>query len=251
MNRRDELLHRMMLLLRDSYPQGLNATEIARRLGVSRSTIMCFLPQLERQGFVLWEDPDGRLGVLDQELLPKQLTGLDQPLQKLNTLLANEENEEAKYQNLLQDHPWMLGGQYKAIERHRKLDDENIPDFTGVRAWDGCRDIFEIKPPFMRMFRNDGEFTSEFNQSWNQAERYLDFVRLERDYLQRKGLNFDNPTCFLVLGYNLSEGETKKVQTKQRMNSSILLLTYDHLLALVQHTIDLVRKLKADGETAE
>ena len=76
------------------------------------------------------------------------------------------------------------------------LNDKNIPDFTGVRIHDSYRDIIEVKPPFTKMFRNDGNLNSDFNDAWNQAERYLDFARTERDYLQRKGLRFDNPRCF-------------------------------------------------------
>ena len=61
-------------------------------------------------------------------------------------------------------------------DSHISLNDENIPDFTGVRYRDGSRDIIEIKQPFIPIFRGDNLFRSEFNQSWDQVERYLDFI---------------------------------------------------------------------------
>lgn len=247
MNNSDRLLQQIEELLL-THPRGLRATEIARKLGVHRSTIARSLPKLEERRVLLWEDSNGNLGIVNQDLLPKRITRLDEPFQRLKALLEDQDNEEAKYQELFQNYPWVLGAQYKKIERHQRLDDENIPDFTGIRVWDNYRDIFEIKPPFMRIFRNDREFTSDFNESWNQAERYLDFARLEKDYLRRKGLDFNNPKCVLILGFNLPEEEIKKIRTKQRMNPSIQLLTYDEILAFTRHTMNFVRKLKSDDE---
>ena len=247
MSRKEQLLQQIEELLL-AHPQGLRQVEIARMLGVHRSTIVRSLPKLEEKRVLLWEDSNGYLGIVNQDVLPKRITQLDEPLRRLKVLLEKQENEEAKYQELFQSHPWILGGQYKRIERHQRLDDQNIPDFTGIRVWDNYRDVLEIKPPFMPVFRSDGEFTSSFNESWNQAERYLDFARLERDYLRRKGLDFDNPRCILILGFNLPEELIKKIRAKQRVTPSIQILTYNEVLAFTKHTIDFVRKLKGDDE---
>jgi transposase len=247
MDGNQELLQQIEELLL-AHPQGLRQAEIARMLGVHRSTISRFLPKLEEERVLLWENGNGYLGIVNQDVLPKRVAQLDEPLRRLINLLEKQENEETKYQELFQSYPWTLGAQYERIERHQKLDDQNIPDFTGIRVWDHCRDIFEIKPPFMPVFRSDGEFTSNFNESWNQAERYLDFARLERDYLRRKGLDFDNPRCILILGFNLPEELARKIRAKQRLNPSIQVLTYDEVLAFTKHTIKFVRKLKSDDE---
>ena len=111
---------------------------------------------------------------------------LDTPAHDLRALLNAFESNESKYQTLFQQNPWVLGLQYKHVQRHENLDDQNIPDFTAVRVHDSCRDIFEINPPSMVVFRADGEFTADFNSAWNQAERYLNFAREEADYLRRK-----------------------------------------------------------------
>ena len=81
--------------------------------------------------------------------------------------------------------------QYKLVQRHTQFDNENIPDFTAIRTHDDYRDIFEIKQPFLNLFRQTKGFTSEFHDSSNQVERYLNFVRENKDYL-RRSKGFEN-----------------------------------------------------------
>jgi hypothetical protein len=141
----------------------------------------------------------------------------------------------------------VLGLQYKHVQRHENLDDQNIPDFTAVRVHDSCRDIFEIKPPSMAVFRADGEFTAEFNTSWNQAERYLNFAREEADYLYRKGLLFDNPKCTLVCGYNLNKDDLRKVRIKERMNPALHFMTFNDLMTFMESTVKFIRQFAVNN----
>jgi Domain of unknown function (DUF4263) len=137
----------------------------------------------------------------------------------------------------------VLGAHYRAITNHAKLDDANIPDFTGVRVKDSYRDIFEIKQPFVKIFRKDLEFTAEFNEAWNQAERYISFAREEHDYLRRKGLAFDNPRCYILIGYGLADNELRKIRAKEKLNPAIEVMTYNDVLVFAEETIKLIRKL--------
>lgn len=173
-----------------------------------------------------------------------KISRLDEPIIKLKELLEKQINDETKYQELLHNYPWILGMQYTKIQRHEALDDKHIPDFTGVRAKDKHRDIIEIKPPFARLFtKGDNRFRKEFHDYWDQAVSYLDFANHHRSYLLEKGLRFDNPKCYLVLGYNLSTKQKKKIDIKRR-NSPIELLTYNDLLAYMENTVQVLRGLK-------
>ena len=242
MSTRQERLEQIEKLLL-AHPEGLRSSEIAHKLGVSRSTVMRYLPLMEEAGVLLWEDGKGYLGIVNQRALSEQDDQLEESLRKLTALLDSQNNEEFQYQELFEQYPWiLLGTQYTKIESHRRFDNKNIPDFTGIRAWEDYRDIIEIKPPFISLFRADGEFASGFNESWNQAERYLDFARVEKDYLRRKGLKFNNPTCFLILGFNLGEEQTARISTKQRMNPSIQVFTYNNILDNLKRTIDFVNR---------
>jgi hypothetical protein len=163
-------------------------------------------------------------------------------IDELERLIAEKSNDESRYQELFQRYPWILSGQHTRIERHANLDDENIPDFTGVRATDSYRDIFEIKPPFMPCFRKDGELTASFNDAWSQVERYLNFARQQRQYLRDKGLLFENPRCFLIAGYGLSEKERQALRVKESFNNSITVLTYEQVLAVARAFLDVLEK---------
>jgi len=178
----------------------------------------------------------------------EEIGDLERPLRELTQLLTAGQRDESKYQELIQKYPWILGAHYHSVQDLRKLDDGNIPDFTGVRVRDNYRDIIEIKSPFMPILRRDGEFASEFNSAWNQAERYLNFVRQEKDYLRRKGLNFQLPRCYLIVGFRLSDQALMKMTTKQSMNPAIEIWTYDHLIWLAERTVKFVKDLlRADG----
>lgn len=174
-----------------------------------------------------------------------QITDLEIPIRELKESLNKKETNESKYQKLIQKYPWIFGAKYESVQDHRKLDDENIPDFTGVRVHDKYRDIIEIKQPFINIFRKDGEFASEFNDAWNQVERYLNFAREEKDYLRRKGLNFDNVKCYLVIGFNIPDEELKKIRAKEKMNPAIEILTYNDLIVFAEKTIEFVKNLKS------
>jgi hypothetical protein len=174
-----------------------------------------------------------------------QVDDLEKPLFEIKDLLNSRNNKESNYHNWLRKYDWVFGFDYKLIESHKKLDDKRIPDFTGIRVYDDFRDIFEIKPPFIPLFQKNDEFTSEFNKAWNQVEEYLNFVIENKDYLRRdKGLNFDNPKGYLILGYDLSENQIKKIRTKARLNPAIDFRTYNNLIAWAEHTIKFVKKHK-------
>lgn len=167
-------------------------------------------------------------------------------IEQLERMIAEGNDDESQYQELFERNPWFLGGQHTRIERHTNLDDRNIPDYTGVRSADQFRDVFEIKPPFMQCFRKDGGFTAPFNDAWSQAERYLNFVRQQRQYLrEEKGLLFENPRCFLIVGYGLSDQERQALRVKESFNPAITVLTYEQVLAVAR---EFLRVLEAASQ---
>lgn len=180
-----------------------------------------------------------------QSSIPKSFDELDTALTELEELLLGRERDESKYQKYLINHPWIFGAEYKLIKSHKSFDDENVPDFTGLRVRDSTNDIIEIKSPFLSLFTQHNKFRAEFNAAWNQAERYLDFTRQEKDYLKRqKNLIFENPKCYLLVGYNLDKKQINEIRRKERMNPSITIYTYNDLLVMAKSTIDFVKNLK-------
>lgn len=201
------------------------------------------------QGDLLFLDVEEAKKLDRAKAIPKDLHELDLALQALQGLLDNQENDEGKYQEYLERHPWLLGAQYVRIQSHRNLDDEHIPDFTGVRTRDKARDVIEIKQPFLPLFRKDGSFRAEFHRAWQQTEDYLDFVMSEAEYLyRRKGLRFDNPHCYLLIGYNLSPEQVEHLRRKEKMNARVTILTYNDLLAMGRSTAQFIKTVTGCDE---
>jgi hypothetical protein len=195
----------------------------------------------EREFFVFVSAEDARERLRQ---IPPKVTSLDEPLNELNGLLNTREADEEKYHSWFKKYPWAFGLAYQTFQDLRPLDDKSIPDFTGIRH-DGSRDIFEIKQPFLELFREDGEFRSEFNEAWNRAERYLDFTRRNEHYLlQEKGMRFSNPKCHLVAGYDLSDEQRKRIGIKERSTPSIEFRTYNDVLVLVSSVISFIKRVK-------
>lgn len=172
---------------------------------------------------------------------PSQISDIEKPLNELYELLNNNERDERKYQEWFEKYPWILGLDYKEIQSHKKFDDANIPDFTGIRAKDNYRDIFEIKQPFLQIFRKDGNFNSNFHDAHTQAERYFLYAINNKDTLFReKRLNFVNPTCHLIVGYKLNREGKRKIREKEYL-SPIKISTYDDIIEWVKNTIYLIK----------
>lgn len=228
------------------------AIVVVTSIGWHRSVYFDFSPFTERQS---------RCGVLAQILAMQmlQLLGLvDAPpartnvdamgdgFQALHRLLEGRCEDEAQYQELLAANPWMLGGTYSEVVRHRGHGHDvtgrrNIPDFTARRSADGMDDIVELKQPFLNCFKQDGDFSAEFNDSWNQAERYLVSARGDKEYLARLGLRLENPKCLLIVGHDWTAPQMNLVRQKESVNLSINVMRWDHLIAQAEWVLSLMR----------
>ncbi|MEN6576978.1 MAG: Shedu anti-phage system protein SduA domain-containing protein [Phycisphaerales bacterium] len=188
------------------------------------------------------------------ERVPNTVTGLEQVFAELQNLLAERVEDEAVYQKFFTRNGWFFGLQFSRIDSHKAFNDENIPDFTGVRMPRGNRDIIEIKHPFLTLFGRDGGFRKEFHDAWSQGERYLTFADRETDYLRRqKSLVFENPHCFIIAGESFDEGQASRIRDKEHMNPRITMMSYNEVMRLGRHTIDVLKGLldKSEGQPGE
>ncbi|MCL5734733.1 MAG: DUF4263 domain-containing protein [Actinobacteria bacterium] len=193
---------------------------------------------LAQQALMLIGMPSGR-GLI--EGAPATLERMTEGLVRLRCLLGETNTDEARYQELIEEHPWMLGGTYSEVRRHPRLDDRWIPDFIVTRCHDQCHDLVELKQPFLALFRGKGSLNSSFNDAWNQAEGYLNFALRERDYLRsEKQIFIENPRCILLAGHGLTEVQRRRIRDKEALSVSVAVITYDELLKTAEHMHTLV-----------
>jgi hypothetical protein len=68
------------------------------------------------------------------------------------------------------------------------------------------------------------------------------------EYLDRqKGLHFENPYCYLIIGYKLNDRLRRELSRKNRMNPSIIVVAYDQILKTARETIRLARTVPQIG----
>lgn len=176
---------------------------------------------------------------INVQVTPQNIQDMVKGLYKLQVLINEKSEDESSYQKLLASNAWMFGGIYASIQRHAKFDDKNIPDFTATRAADEFMDIIEVKHPFLKCFTQTG-FSSEFNDSWNQAERYVSFCIRNAAYLRsEKRMAFDQPRCILLMGLELSPEQEAEIRNKNMVSSSVKFMSYDHLLRQAKHILAL------------
>ena len=181
------------------------------------------------------------LAALDEGIGETRLDRMKRGLAELDELIAGGVSDESKYQELLEEHPWMLGGTYDRVERHAALDDERIPDFTARRNSDLYHDVVEIKHPFITLFKKGDKLAAGFNDAWNQAEGYVTFAQRHRSYLrEEKGLAFENPRALLLVGHNLTEQQRKVIREKESLAPLITVRTYDELRRVAAYLVELV-----------
>jgi hypothetical protein len=182
------------------------------------------------------------------ERVPNSATGLEEVFAQLKDLLARKVEDEAAYQDFFTRNGWFFGLQFSRIDSHKAFNDENIPDFTGVRMPRGNSDIIEIKQPFLRLFGKGGDFRKEFHDTWSQGERYLSFADRETDYLRRqKLLVLENPHCFIIAGESFDEAEAARIRDKEHLNPRMTMMSYDEVMRLGRHTIDVLKGLMVKG----
>jgi Domain of unknown function (DUF4263) len=193
------------------------------------------------------------LGLEDAQPTLTRVDLMADGFQALQRLLRERCEEEEQYQELLHTHPWMLGGTYVEIMRHKEhghsvRGQRNIPDFTATRSADQSHDIIELKQPFLNCFKKDEAFSAEFNDSWNQAERYLVAARTDRVYLREHlGLRFENPKCILIVGHEWTESQVRAVRQRESINLSINVLTWDQLISQAAQVLSLMRTASVRG----
>lgn len=197
---------------------------------------------LAEQTLLLWglaagdEDLAGKAGA---DRLVRWRVGLD----RLRTLLEEENDEEGEYQVLLEDHPWMLGGVYDSVHPHERLDDDRIPDFTARRSYDKRHDIIEIKHPFQSLFRSNGSLASAFNDAINQVRGYITFTQRQRSYLrEERGILFENPKALLLTGYDLSDEERQRIREVEKTTPAVSVRTYDEVYRMAENVVEMAER---------
>ncbi|MEL6429602.1 MAG: Shedu immune nuclease family protein [Planctomycetota bacterium] len=175
------------------------------------------------------------LGLLAPDERVNPSSEIDEWIQRLRTLLSDDDASESDLQELIRGQAWLFAPRHSQIRRHPALDDKNIPDFILTRSTEGLMDFVEIKKPSTTLFRASGHFNAAFHEAWDQATRYLEFADKNTDYLRReKAIHVDSPKCYLIIGHELDAERRAAIRVKEKHTPRIEVITYDELLDRAQ-----------------
>lgn len=170
-------------------------------------------------------------------------------LDKLEDLIEDPETLEKDFQELLEDNPWVFGGEVLTAEKLRTISPSEQIDIPIVRG-DGSMVIAELKRGSnVNLTRTDHDYpvlAGEVNLAVQQAERYLYELDREADTLLVKyGFDARRASALVVIGVTpeLDDREADKFRESFRIYNSHLarvqVITYDALLDNARRVLSL------------
>jgi len=207
-------------------------------------------------------------GILGEDEIVRHLADLDLPremvtafrgairIRELRTALAilrqhldDGVGDEQTYQDWCEEHSWAFGNAYVVNDRIRAISRADKVDLLLPRALGGFRDLIELKRPDKSILVYDAAhqnhyFTADVSKAIGQCHRYLDVL----DEDARHGLRDApevvayHPRATIVIGRSdgWSDLEHRALHGLNSRLAGISVMTYDHLLAQGQSTVDLL-----------
>lgn len=178
-----------------------------------------------------------------------RLRELREALSALRQFLDGGVSDEQTYQVWCQEHSWAFGNAYVVNDKIRAISRTDQVDLLMPRTMGGFRDLIELKRPDKAVIAYDEShrnwyFTSDVSKAIGQCHRYLDV--LEED--AREGMRDArevvayHPRATIVIGRsaNWTDDQQRALHGLNARLAGISVMTYDHLLAQGQITLDVL-----------
>lgn len=162
-------------------------------------------------------------------------------LETLKALAEDPTSDENSFQRILQDNPWMFGGQFVGVEKTRTLTTQDQIDIALITG-DGSLHVVELKraniPKLVRPYRNHHIVGNEVHEAVSQTENYLRSLDEEAHTIKSK-LKFEAHRVFatVVIGHinhNVEEMDEddfyRALRTYNSHLTRVQVITYDQLI---------------------
>ena len=179
-----------------------------------------------------------------------RLRELREAVYKLESHLEEGTVEESIYQDWCERHSWAFGNAYVVNDQIRAISASDRIDLLLPRNLGGFRDLIELKRPDMRILHWDRShkswyWSAEASKAIGQCHRYLDVLHSEvglSGLRDAPNVVAYHPRATIVIGRS-DDWENTEQQALHGLNcrlSDISIISYDHLLAQAQRTLELV-----------
>lgn len=165
---------------------------------------------------------------------------------EMERLVRDFDLSESKYQNHLQQNPWIFGSEYSEILDRRTWTRDDHLDFMLRRTVDDYLEIIEIKTPAtMPLFNYDKSHDSYYasaklSQVMGQVYLYIEEVERNRDLIIAKD-RFDplKIRARIIIGTDGDEAQQAALRTMNSHLHRVEILTFDQLLRIAQRTLEI------------
>lgn len=165
---------------------------------------------------------------------------------EMERLVRDSDLSESKYQNHLQQNPWIFGSEYSEILDRRTWARDDHLDFMLRRTVDNYLEIIEIKTPAtMPLFNYDKSHDSYYasaklSQVMGQVYLYIEEVERNRDLIIAKD-RFDplKIRARIIIGTDGDEVQQAALRTMNSHLHRVEILTFDQLLRIAQRTLEI------------
>lgn len=158
--------------------------------------------------------------------------------------LVEENRKEQKYQDFLEEHPWLFGNRYIDKSETRKLTRDEEVDFC-LETISGYYDVFEIKRPGDSVVNYDASHdtyyaSADLSKAVSQVENYIKEIDASRDEIFRRDkMDVLKPRGTVVIGSNLSTEEREGLQVFNSYLNRVRVMTYSEIVSMGERLIDM------------
>jgi hypothetical protein len=152
---------------------------------------------------------------------------------------------EARFQELLSEHPWMFGSEYSELLDRRRWTRDEQQDFVLRRTTDGYIELIEIKTPLggKNLFNPDPSHQSyypgvELSKVAGQVMNYIEKLDADRHAIRA---NDGEDTCKIrgkiIIGRDGDEHQRAALRRYNGHQHRIEVLTFDQLLRIAERVV--------------
>lgn len=189
-----------------------------------------------------------------------RLRELRTALDVLRQHLDGGETAESTYQRWCEKHSWAFGNAHVVNDRIRAISTGDQVDLLVPRVLGGFRDLIELKRPDHTVIAWDGAhnnwyFAAEVSKAIGQCHRYLDVLHdgARTGLLDAPDVIAYHPRATIVIGRS-NDWNDERHKALHGLNcrlSGISVMTYDHLLAQGERTLEVVSTKDEADDLAE
>ena len=171
----------------------------------------------------------------------------EKEIEEYGKLINKETILEHEVQEFFEEYPRILDARIKKLIPKVSFGGEQYPDFVAILI-NGNHILIEIEKPIDKIYKRNGDPSSEFSHAEQQINDYLHWLYSNPDYLRKRGfpnISVENTVGLIVIGMSkyLAPREKLKLKTHNfSTRSNHETKTFDQILVENQYILHTLKQ---------